>query len=121
MKNAPYTVAQFTAQLAQGGFAWPGGYPLFFVTSDGGALSFESAQKNAKLIESAIADNDSTGGWQVVACQVNWEDAELYCDDTGKRIPSAYAEPEPDIGAGNLADDDSARHLGDESEHANHA
>lgn len=91
MKDTSYTVEQFNAQLTSGAFAWPGGYPLYFITSDGGALSFESATKNADLIRAAITDKDDSG-WRVVGCEVNWEDAELYCDDTGKRIPSAYAE-----------------------------
>jgi hypothetical protein len=31
-------------------------------------------------------------GWRVVACDTNWEDGELYCDHSGERIESAYAE-----------------------------
>ena len=88
-----YTVSQFDTQLTQGAFAWPGGYPLFFITSDGGCLSFEAAKENAELIRAAIAEK-SGNGWQITNCVVNWEDAELYCDHTGQRIPSAYAEPE---------------------------
>jgi hypothetical protein len=33
-------------------------------------------------------------GWRVIGCDVNWEDPSLYCDHTGARIPSAYAEEE---------------------------
>lgn len=92
--KTPYTIEQFNAQLEAGAFAWPGGYPLYFVTSDGGALSFVAAEKEADLIRSAIAENDTRSGWHVCACEVNWEEVELYCDHTGKRIESAYAEPE---------------------------
>lgn len=87
-----YSVSDFNAQLAAGPYAWPGGYPVYFVTADGLALSFKSAQKNADLIRSAIADRDNTGGWRVAGAEVNWEDAQLYCADTGERIESAYAE-----------------------------
>lgn len=86
------TVKDFNAALKAGAFAWPGGYPLYFVTSDGEALSFKSAKKNARLIRDAIRDKDNYSGWRVVANDVNWEDAQLYCADTGERIESAYAE-----------------------------
>ena len=38
------SVADLKATLRAGGFAWPGGYPLYFVTSDGGALSFATVR-----------------------------------------------------------------------------
>lgn len=85
------TINDFGKALRSGPYAWPGGYPIFFLTSDGGALSFASAWMNRKIIARAIADNDH-GGWRVVASDVNWEDAELFDDDSGNRIESAYAE-----------------------------
>ena len=85
------TVEDFRAALKDGPFAWPGGYPLFFLCNDGAALSCEYAKENAKLIEGAITEKDNTGGWLVIACEVNWEDSMLYCEG-GKRIESAYAE-----------------------------
>jgi hypothetical protein len=36
--------------------------------------------------------NKVNDGWRVVACDTNWEDASLYCDHSGERIESAYAE-----------------------------
>lgn len=84
---------QFKATLRAGAFAWPGGYPLYFITSDGAALSFDALKDKITLrcVLSSIRDQ-SNDGWQVVGCDVNWEDAELYCAHTGKRIESAYAE-----------------------------
>ena len=92
MKNE-YSIEQFRAQLASGAFAWPGGYPLFFITSDSAALSFDAAKAEAEAIEDSIASK-ADDGWRVVACEVNWEDASLFCDHSGKRIESAYAEDE---------------------------
>lgn len=86
------TPADLARALNQGPYAWPGGYPLFFITSDGAALSFDSAKSEAKLICQAIRDNDTRCGWHVCAVDVNWEDPALYCDHSGKRIESAYAE-----------------------------
>jgi hypothetical protein len=89
MKN--YTAKEFTEQLKTGAYAWPGGYPLFFITHDGAALSFDAAKENRELITESIAD-DCNDGWQVVGCDVNWEDSELICDHSGEKIESAYAE-----------------------------
>jgi hypothetical protein len=90
----PYinTVQEFGAALKQGPYAWPGGYPLYFVTSDGGSLSFATAWNERASIARAIIDDDKSGGWKVIGYDVNWEDADLTDDHTGNRIESAYAE-----------------------------
>ncbi len=67
--------------LRSGPYAWPGGYPLFFVTCDGAALSFDAMRERFREEAGAVMGVD-----------VNWEDADLYCDHTGRRIPSAYGE-----------------------------
>jgi hypothetical protein len=85
------TVSDFQQALDNGPYAWPGGYPLYFITNDGAALSFAAAKECKDQIASAIADRGDNG-WRVVAIEVNWEDAELFCGHTGKRIESAYAE-----------------------------
>jgi len=86
-----YTADNFVRDLAEP-YAWPGGYPRYFITADGGALSYAAAETERRLIRRAIRTNDTRSGWRVVACDVNWEDPDLYCDHTGARIESAYAE-----------------------------
>lgn len=94
------SLAEFKACLRAGDFTSLGGYPLYFAMRDGGALSFDSARSEFRSIARAMID--AAGGcypdsqWVPVACEVNWEDAELYCDHSNARIPSAYAEPESD-------------------------
>jgi hypothetical protein len=85
------TVAEFKATLRAGPAAWPGGYPLYFITSDGAALSFESARAEFRLIADSIQGGHSDG-WRVVACDINFEDSTLVCDHSGERIESAYGE-----------------------------
>ena len=68
------------------------GYPFFFITDDGGVLSEEAVEANREEIDEAIRTKDSTGGWRVVGVEINYEDDALYCDHTGERIQSAYAE-----------------------------
>ena len=67
------TVAEFKATLRAGRYAWPGGYTLVFITSDGQALSYRSAEENCRLIMEAIRDRDNSG-WRVVGCVVDDED-----------------------------------------------
>lgn len=85
------TVRDFLNCLRQGKYTTVGSYPVFFLTDDGGALSYDCAFEEVFIIARAIRD-ESSGGWRVVAFDVNWEDPDLYCDHTGERIESAYAE-----------------------------
>ena len=39
-----------------------------------------------------VRNKESAYGWRVIACDVNWEDENLYCAHSGKRIESAYCE-----------------------------
>jgi hypothetical protein len=81
--------ADLRATLRNGPYAWPGGYPLYFVTNDGEVLSFaavlERIEEETRLIRSGERS-------RIVACDVNYEDAALYCSHSNERIPSAYAE-----------------------------
>jgi len=79
--------------MRYGPYAWPAGYPLYFVTNDGAALSFNTAKKERRNILESIANN-SSDGWRIVALDINYEDTELFCDHSGERIESAYGEDE---------------------------
>lgn len=85
------TVAWFLGTLGHGRYTSVGSYPKFWLTSDGATLSYAACLANCGRICRSIRDNDSDG-WRVVACDVNWEDPDMHCDDTGERIESAYAE-----------------------------
>ena len=89
------TIAEFKATLRAGPYVWPGGYPLYFITSDGAALSFKAARSEARQIMQSIADKDSSS-WRVMACDINYEDVDLYCDHTGEKIESAYGDDSRD-------------------------
>lgn len=60
-------------------FAWPGGYPLFYLDNEDNVLCPHCANKPGY-------NSDP------VAYDISWEDPNLICDDCGKRIESAYAE-----------------------------
>jgi hypothetical protein len=86
------TISDFRAAIRSGPYAWPGGYPLYFVTSDGAALSFKAAKAERRQILEALRNNDRSSGWHVCGMDINWENSSLYCDHTNERIESAYAE-----------------------------
>jgi len=88
-----FTVEDFKRELELGPYAWPGGYPRYFVMEDGEAMSFDFAKENLKLLCEAIED-ESRNCWKIIAVDVNWEDPDLYCCSTNKRLESAYAEDE---------------------------
>lgn len=87
------TISDFRRAYRAGPYAWPGGYPTFWITSDGEALSWAAVKAERRQILGAIHDRDNSG-WRVVAVEINYEDPALYCAHTGDRIESAYAEDE---------------------------
>jgi hypothetical protein len=68
-------------------YAFPGGYPLIYLDGECGVLCPECANR----VESEGIDH-----WDVDHLprfyDVNWEDAECYCDQCGQRIEPAYEE-----------------------------
>lgn len=87
------TTKDLKTAMRNGQWTWPGGYPLYFITSDGAALSFDAVRSEYRQVINAIRHrlND---GWCVVAVEINYEDSDLYCDHTGQRIESAYGDDE---------------------------
>lgn len=84
--------AELKATLRNGPFAWPGCYPLYFIMQDGEAMSFESVQSELRRVLEGMRDKDSE--WTPCAVEINYEDSDLTCAHSGKRIESAYAEDE---------------------------
>jgi len=84
------TVHDFRRAVRHGPYAWPGGYPCYFVMSDGEALSFAAAKAETRNILVALATPQLRDDWAPVALEVNWEDNDLHCAHTNERIPSAY-------------------------------
>lgn len=83
------TVADLKATLRAGAYAWPGGYPMYLITSDGAALSFTAARDEFHQIAWSI-QHKVNDGWRVVGCDINYEDNDLFCDHTGEPIEAAY-------------------------------
>lgn len=88
----------------EGGFdyyAWPGGYPLFYLCADGGILCPKCANENKEVY---ITSDDKTSEekenrfddpqWHVIAVDINYEDTTMYCDHCNAHIVSAYGDDE---------------------------
>jgi uncharacterized protein YbaR (Trm112 family) len=73
-------------------YAWPGGYPIFYIFRDGGVCCPECT--NANIVSIDEERNNSHGGWALAASEVNYEDDSLYCDHCGAEIESAYGDDE---------------------------
>lgn len=87
------TLREIKVALRNGPYAWPGGYPLYFITTQGDALSFEAVRAGWRNVcEAHLVDGCDRNGWDVSAIDTNWEDGELTCAETGKRIESAYTD-----------------------------
>ena len=43
-----------------------------------------------QIVKDTHEDNNT--GWEIIGSEVNWEDHNLYCDNCGKIIESAYGE-----------------------------
>ena len=67
-------------------YAWPGGYPLYAVTSDSAAL----CHKCCGTERSAIGTTTGSDGWCVVGIGINWDEQDLICDHCGDMIEAAF-------------------------------
>lgn len=74
-------------------YAWPSGYPIYYIFSDGGAICPDCVNTNVSEIVEANngkARHNSHGGWAVDGWDVNYDDADLTCDHCNKPIEAAY-------------------------------
>lgn len=87
-------VSQLKAVLRAGEWTSVGCYPLYLIMEDGETMSFKYARENfAAICADMRAKPDiHVTGWRVVACEVNYEDADMVCCGSGEPIPSAYGD-----------------------------
>jgi len=79
---------QLKAVLRAGKTTDLGGYPLYLVDSFGEIFAFDAANDRLWLAEAF----DAIRRGKPYYCEINYEDTELECACTGKRIPSAYGD-----------------------------
>ena len=64
------TIIEAAKLVARERFAWPGGYPLVLVMSDGETLCPECVRLNFRLIVQAARDPHDDSGWRPVGFEV---------------------------------------------------
>lgn len=72
-------------------FAFPGGYPLFYLAKDNGVLCPDCANGDNGS-ECCNPDCQDDPQWWLIGCDINYENDSLYCDHCGKLIESAYGD-----------------------------
>ena len=73
-------------------YAWPGGYPVYTILSEGEMLCAQCARENFKLIADSTRKN-MRDGWQAIGADVFYE-GEYSCAHCGKLLESAYGPVE---------------------------
>ena len=74
-------------------FAWPGGYPFYYVAEDGGVFCPNCVNgKNGS--ECIVVDDGCQSGWLVIGVDVHYEGEALRCCHCEKEIESAYGNPD---------------------------
>lgn len=76
---------RIATELTRAPFAFPGGYPRYAITSDGGCLCHGCC----KTERESIGTTTGSDGWNVIALEVNFED-EMHCDNCGEEIVAVY-------------------------------
>lgn len=71
-------------------YAWPGGYPVYYLAADNGVLCPACANEYTP-------DRDNQKQLEPVVYGINYEDPALYCEHCNKRVESAYAEDEANV------------------------
>ncbi len=67
-------------------YAWPGGYPIQYFTSEGAVLCSTCAS-DPDIV-------DPAGGETLVGADIYWEGPELQCEGCERAMESAYGDPE---------------------------
>ncbi len=73
-------------------YAWPGGYPIFYMTADDAVICPACANGgNGSECQNPECSGDPT--WKLVAHDIHWEGEPLTCGHCNAQIDSAYGNP----------------------------
>ena len=74
------TPSELASTIRAGKYAWPGGYAVFFIASDGGVICHDCTVVEYRNVVDSIR-RDINDGWRIVGaeCSANTDGA-MYCD-----------------------------------------
>jgi len=73
-------------------YAWPGGYPIIYIMSDGEVLCPDCA--NGENGAEPTADPEDHSDWRLDGHAIHWEGDPEFCCHCGAEIESAYGSVE---------------------------
>lgn len=79
---------QIAQDVSTNPYTWPGGYPRYAITDDGGCLCKACCESEVGVIAGSYYND----GWHVVASDINWEDTSLQCDHCYNTIECTYGD-----------------------------
>jgi len=91
MNTMPLEVLE--ASLNEGRYTSLGGYPKCLIIKNNQCLCWDCVKENEAEIQESLAMGETSNTYYPLQAEVNWENSELYCDECGERVESAYAEP----------------------------
>lgn len=68
-------------------YAWPGGYPIYYLAADNGVLC-------AKCANEFTEGRDTEEQLKPVAADIHYEGADMHCEHCNVVIESAYGNPD---------------------------
>ena len=75
-------------------FAWPGGYPLYYLCEDNGVLCPVCANSPRAKKATVATDNcPDDKQWKIIASDIHFEGDPIICDNCYAEIESAYGIP----------------------------
>lgn len=81
-----------------GNTAFPGGYPIYFITVEGDCLCPQCVKEKAHDFHRAIRQKKNNLSYfksdLLVGCDIHWEGEPIVCEECAKSIESAYGVPE---------------------------
>lgn len=92
LKSIDEAIDPYTGKIIT--YAFPGGYPIFYITADMGILCPDCVSNNIELIRDADTQCPDDDQWRVIAVEIYEEGPSLYCDNCNAEIESAYGDPD---------------------------
>lgn len=90
---------QLRQTLRAGAYAWPGGYPIVLITSDGEYVSPKALMDDKSALYVALCDIRSGYSGRIVGADIYYKGPPVQCAYTGVTIESAYGDVEEVEGA----------------------
>ena len=78
--------------LRAGPYAWPGGYPTYFIAADCEPLCHDCVKNNFKQVIYETYRPRQGDMFRVVGQEINYEDTDLHCAHCEKQIEASYGE-----------------------------